>query len=218
VTFPDSSIKLTGKSTNERLFWAVDLNCFMTNFTGATLFFDFLMNGRVDPVSGIYTIKKTEAMMTKKGVESEKESINSEAVDSTDEKRCFMYFPFVFHPGLNSIHYKTFFHLCRLKSISYDLENKMGTTFILLDNLQTGVLGLFTIARYRRTVVKYMHEALSFVVHQAGNLDSKYNMQDGLGDSRNDGILFNDIYSRVKLINVAFEKKHSKLMALPEKL
>ena len=34
-----------------------------------------------------------------------------------------------------------------MKSISYDLENKIGTTFILLDNLQTGVLGLFTMGK-----------------------------------------------------------------------
>ena len=69
-----------------------------------------------------------------------------------------MYFPFIYHSGLTSIHYKTFFHLCRLKSISYDLENKVGTTFVLLDNLQTGVLGLLAIG----------------IFNNANNLDSTY--------------------------------------------
>ena len=60
ITFPDSSIKLTGKSNNERLFWAVDLNCYLTSFPCVTYFFDFLMSGRLDSVSGIYTVKKQD--------------------------------------------------------------------------------------------------------------------------------------------------------------
>ena len=37
--------------------------------------------------------------------------------------------------------------MCRLEGISYDIENKTGTTFLLLNTLQTGVLGVLTIGK-----------------------------------------------------------------------
>jgi len=58
-----------------------------------------------------------------------------------------MYCPFIYHSGLSNIQYKTFFHLCRMKGISYDLESKAGTTFILLDSLQTGIMGVITMGK-----------------------------------------------------------------------
>lgn len=45
-----------------------------------------------------------------------------------------------------NLHYKTFFHLCRLEGISYDLDKRIGTTFVLLDSLQIGLLGIISIA------------------------------------------------------------------------
>lgn len=35
--------------------------------------------------------------------------------------------------------------MCRIEKISFDLEKKIGSTFVLIDSLQTGVLGLMTI-------------------------------------------------------------------------
>ena len=85
--------------------------------------------------------------------------------------------------------------MCRMKSISYDLESKTGTTFILLDSLQTGVMGVITMGnstiilliliktgRYRRNVVKFMTDALNFIMSQAGPMD--YKPADASGDIR----------------------------------
>jgi len=58
-----------------------------------------------------------------------------------------MYCPLVVHSGLASIQYRTFFQSCRAKGISYDLETKSGTTFVLLDALQTGALGIITMGK-----------------------------------------------------------------------
>ena len=60
ISFPDSSAKKPEKKENGagRIFWAVDLNCYMTNYVASTLFFDFLMKGKIDTVSGCYTIPK----------------------------------------------------------------------------------------------------------------------------------------------------------------
>ena len=37
--------------------------------------------------------------------------------------RTFMYIPMILHDGLKKIQFKTFFHMCRLEGISYDIEN-----------------------------------------------------------------------------------------------
>jgi hypothetical protein len=35
-----------------------------------------------------------------------------------------MYVRYLHHPGVRKIQYKTFFHMCRLRSISFDLEQR----------------------------------------------------------------------------------------------
>jgi len=51
------------------------------------------------------------------------------------EPRGFMYSHFLHHPGLMNIQYKTFFHMCRLEGISFDMESRSGSTFCLFDCL-----------------------------------------------------------------------------------
>ena len=60
--------------------------------------------------------------------------INGSRRDYT-ENRTFMYVKHLKHPGLSKIQYKTFFHMCRLRSVSFDLERRLGTTFMLQDCL-----------------------------------------------------------------------------------
>jgi len=210
ISFPDPAMAKQAKNEKNinRIFWAVDLNCYMTTNIASTLFFDFLMRGNMDKVSGIYTIPKPILDESETAIVLKKNK-NNEAGDDEQEKRCFMYCPFVYHSGLASIQYKTFFHLCRMKGISYDLESKTGTTFILLDSLQTGIMGLITTGRYRRTVVKYMSDALNFIMSQAGSVE--YKAPNASGDIRPDTMYLSDVASRVRLINRVFEKKHRKI-------
>lgn len=39
---------------------------------------------------------------------------------------------------------QTFFHLCRLENISFDIERKVGNVFTFMDGLETGCLGMMT--------------------------------------------------------------------------
>ena len=58
-------------------------------------------------------------------------SVNSGPHRDRSEQRSFMYCKYLHHPGLASIQYKSFFHTCRLESISFDLERRQGATFML---------------------------------------------------------------------------------------
>jgi hypothetical protein len=54
VSFPDP----TNPSAHP-LFWAVDLNCYLSDYAAACFFFDFLMEGTLDPLTGRYMINNS---------------------------------------------------------------------------------------------------------------------------------------------------------------
>lgn len=58
--------------------------------------------------------------------------------------------------------------MCRLESISFDMEKRSGSTFCLFDSLQSGVIGMLTISVGRKLAVSQMIDALNFIQNQAG--------------------------------------------------
>jgi hypothetical protein len=128
------------------LFWAIDISAELTDFAAITLFFDILMEGQLDQETGQYDI---EVMKDAEDVRHDDANPNG----AIKEPRKFMYCQFLHHPGLASIQYKTFFHMCRLESISFDMEKRQGSTFCLFDSLQSGVIGMLTIGVHRKLAV-----------------------------------------------------------------
>ena len=117
-----------------------------------------------------------------------------------------MYCRYLHHPGLAAIQYKTFFHMCRLESISFDMEKRSGSTFVLSDCLQSGVIAMLTIGVHRRVTVNYMVEALNFIQNQAGVIPPRVAIE----NERTDEIAMADVIHRVRLIHKAFESKGKK--------
>ncbi len=89
------------------------------------------------------------------------------------EPRSFQFCNYLNHSGLSTIQYKTFFHMCRLEAISFDMETRSGSTFCLYDCLQSGVIGMLTIGVNRRASIKFMQDALNFIQNQAGAVPKK---------------------------------------------
>ena len=121
------------------LFWAVDINQELQDNAVITLFFDILMEGQLEQETGEYTIDVVR--------ETEEQAKDNDAGGPVvgREPRSFMFCSFLHHPGLSTIQYKTFFHMCRLESISFDMERRSGSTFCLFDSLQSGTMGVLTI-------------------------------------------------------------------------
>lgn len=55
-----------------------------------------------------------------------------------------LYIPYIAHPNIKKISMATFFHLCRLQNISFDIERQIGNIFMFLDGLESGCLGMMT--------------------------------------------------------------------------
>jgi len=85
------------------------------------------------------------------------------------EKRQFMYQKHICHAGLANIQYKTFFHLCRMESISFDMEKKTGSTFVLCDSFQNEVLSIITVENDFEKIVKLMYSSLNFLLKHSNN-------------------------------------------------
>lgn len=115
VAFPDP--------TNPRahpLFWAVDVNCQLSDYAAACFFFDFLMEGKLDKYTGQYSIEVGKDQDDMEGGNPPNDPDKREV--ETVEPRTFMYSKFMHHPGLSTIQYKTFFHMCRLEVRRYNLS------------------------------------------------------------------------------------------------
>lgn len=51
LAFSDPSI-----NKSHSLFWAIGLDCYMNNYTAAAFYFHFLMQGKLDQLTGAYTL------------------------------------------------------------------------------------------------------------------------------------------------------------------
>lgn len=100
--------------------------------------------------------------------------------------------------------------MCRLESISFDLEKRNGITFILSDCLQSGVLSILSVGQDRSEIVNKMVDALNFIQSQAGPLPIK-NTND---DTRSDDIDVTDVFSKIRLIQKAVNKESDKGKAI----
>ena len=57
---------------------------------------------------------------------------------------------------------QTFFHLCRLENISFDMERKLGNVFMFLGGLETGVLGVTCFNNTRVETYRQLSDVLQF--------------------------------------------------------
>ena len=149
ISFPN-----TEDSNQHPFFWAIDINCELTDAAAVSLFFDILMEGQLNQQTGEYAISYKQNGDEDQGDESENfedhlsedEGVGSKRIKGMMyEPRGFMFCNFLNHSGLAQIQYKTFFHMCRLESISFDMESRTGSTFCLYDSLASGVIGMLTI-------------------------------------------------------------------------
>jgi hypothetical protein len=132
VSFPNPT-----QADSHPLFWAVDISAQLSDNATACLFFDILMEGKLDPETGEYEIETMEGE-DDMAVAKPNDKLNIDNIVNMQNKReprNFMFCNFLHHPGLSTIQYKTFFHMCRLEQISFDMEKRQGSTFNMYDSL-----------------------------------------------------------------------------------
>eukprot|EP01017_Pseudomicrothorax_dubius_P008603 TRINITY_DN12846_c0_g1_i1.p1 TRINITY_DN12846_c0_g1~~TRINITY_DN12846_c0_g1_i1.p1 ORF type:complete len:224 (+),score=19.67 TRINITY_DN12846_c0_g1_i1:64-735(+) len=188
------------------VFWGIGLTCYMTNLLSSFYYFDFMMDGKINSRNGVYTIlalrgsgpqSNRSSFLHQDNESAMKHSFATHVGESSLERR-YLYLPFVNHSGIVSLHFKPFFHICRLMGVSFDLEAKKGITFILPDTLQCGMLSILAIASGKDELFNKMLQVLDFLTKTAG--DPSYKDNGFINDDlRNDCVHFSSIYSAVKM-------------------
>ena len=102
--------------------------------------------------------------------------------------------------------------MCRLRNISFDLEQRLGSTFMLQDCLQSGLLAMMTISVDRVNCLKLMSDGFKFIEELAGNSALMRVEKPGTGpdEARTDEIECSDVISAVRLIFKTYSKKAEK--------
>jgi len=139
--------------------WAVDLNIGMHDTAASFELFRFITSGHYDAGSGEFFVE---------GEPENHEDEDEEALVPDSSARCYSVCDPLYHPNVATVQYNVFFNLCRLKGVHFDLQEKEGTAFMLVDSFAGGVLGMLCVARDRLRGLKMLSEGLDFVQLQLG--------------------------------------------------
>jgi len=140
-------------------------------------FFHFLVNGHFDPHTGLYhTTQAGDCMVT-------------------DTQRSYVMNELLFHPQLFSIRHSVFFNLCRLKGVSFDLQERTGTVFNLMDSFARGVIGILTVGKTLLDALRKFADCLDFIQRQVGLATTKTTTQ-------SHEVLFKDVVKAIKQLVV----------------
>ena len=77
--------------------------------------------------------------------------------------------PALHHPKLSGLLFSSFFKLCRLQGISFDLRNKAGVVFNIYDSMACGTMGILTIGPSAPAATRIMSKALAFMKKHIGS-------------------------------------------------
>ena len=167
--------------------WAVDLNVRMTHSALTFGFFHFLVKGHFDPHTGLYHATQADDCMV------------------TDMQRSYVMNELLFHPQLFSIRHSVFFNLCRLKGVSFDLQERTGTVFNLMDSFARGVIGILTVGKTLLDALRKFADCLEFIQRQVGLATTK-------STTKSHEVLFKDVVKAIKhlVVRVAARSPLSK--------
>jgi len=74
----------------------------------------------------------------------------------------------MFNPSLETVQYGSFFKLCRMQAVSFDLESLVGLMFLLFDSLSAGVLGVIAVGGHAAESLERLAGGFAFVKQNVG--------------------------------------------------
>lgn len=173
VTFIDP------KSMEQQL-WALDISLQYSDSLAMFQLMSFVSNGTLDTKTHVFDVPPPKQENKKRrrrlhGQDEEKPpNTNRFGVMSTR----------LLHTNLSVVHYSVFFQMCRAHGIGYDIKEKQGTVFTLIDSFNREKLGMLTIGDALQGALATFARNLS-VVHQeisAPNMQGETNFNGAIQD------------------------------------
>ncbi|XP_052701435.1 IQ domain-containing protein H-like isoform X2 [Crassostrea angulata] len=173
VTFIDSK-------TNDQKLWALDLSLHYSDSLAMFQLMSYVSNGKLDLSTHTFNVPPPPQVQKKRrrrlaGQDDEPPPNTSRyAVMSTR----------LLHTNLAVVHYSVFFQMCRAHGIGYDIKEKQGTVFTLLDSFNREHLGMLTIGDNLQGALATFARNMS-VIHQeisAPNMQGETNFKLAITD------------------------------------
>merc|ERR1711916_68729 len=76
--------------------------------------------------------------------------------------------PFSYHPPLKSGRDDTFFKLCKMHGVGFDVSDTAGTLFPLLDSIVSGCLSMLVVGNTRIKALEVACQTVQFILQQLG--------------------------------------------------
>ena len=162
-------------SDSQRLC-AVDLDLCLTNSQASFAMFHFLSKGQYRLVAAPdnphrirYTLPANSTAASSSSDAKAGVSADDSFGSQPEEERCFACINSIYQPTLSTMQFGAFFNVCRMRGISFDLRNRVGTAFLLMDSLASATLGVFAVGKNAVTAMRSLVDALLFLEEQVNS-------------------------------------------------
>ncbi|XP_048255584.1 IQ domain-containing protein H-like isoform X2 [Haliotis rufescens] len=172
VTFID------GKTMEQRL-WALDLSLRYSDTLAMFQLVCYVTAGSLD--TDTHTLNVSPSKTDKK---PKRRRLHGQEEDSPSSTRYAVMSTHLLHTNLAVVHYSVFFQMCRAHGIGYDIKEKQGTVFTLVDSFNRERLGMLTIGDNLQGGLATFARNMS-VIHQeisAPNMQGKTNFKGAIED------------------------------------
>ncbi|XP_074650955.1 IQ domain-containing protein H-like isoform X2 [Tubulanus polymorphus] len=169
----------------DQKLWAIDLSLCYSDHLAMTQMMKFVTNATLDTKNHTLDVPlppKEEKKPAKgrwkylKKVDEEEEPPNTTRFAITSTR--------LLHTNLAVVHYSVFFQMCRAHGIGFDVKEKQGTMFTLIDSFHRENMGMLTIGDNLQGALATFARNLS-IIHQeisAPNMQGTSNFQAAIED------------------------------------
>lgn len=192
--------------TMEQKLWALDISIQYSDSLAMFNLMTFVSNGSLCVKTHTFDVPppKQEAKKRRRRLQGQEEehppNTNRFGVMSTR----------LLHTNLSVVHYSVFFQMCRAHGIGYDIKEKQGTVFTLIDSFNREKLGMLTIGENLQGALASFARNLH-VVHQeisAPNMQGDTNFSSAISDI--EGILGTTVQNAEEAEEEKEERSQSK--------
>uniref|UniRef100_A0A1I8JM34 IQ domain-containing protein H n=2 Tax=Macrostomum lignano TaxID=282301 RepID=A0A1I8JM34_9PLAT len=129
--------------TEKQTVWATDLSLHYSDSAAMMQLLLFATNGRFNPFDHELTVAMSPAEKAALDKKTKKTGLN---IRVKGRQRFAAMSTRLWHSNLAAVHYSVFFQTCKAQGIGYDVTDKTGTLFCLVDSFQRDCLCMLTLS------------------------------------------------------------------------
>ncbi|KAH9508924.1 hypothetical protein Btru_048311 [Bulinus truncatus] len=176
VTFIDPKMK-------DQKIWATDLCLHYSDSLALFRLMEYVTHGSFQPRTHTFEVK----LPLQENKTNKRRFAGQDDEQILNNTRYAVMSTHLLHTNLSVVHYSVFFQMCRAHGIGYDIKDKTGTVFTLIDSFNREHLGMLTVGDNLQGALATFARNMS-VIHQeisAPNMQGITNFKNAITDIEN---------------------------------